>query len=279
MTILITGSRGKVATSLIPLLRERGLDVRAASASPDKLSLPDGVQRVVCDLDDPATFPAALAGVESVFLYASPKHIEAFLAEAEAAGVRHIVLLSSSSVIEPDADTNAIAAMHSAVERGLEHSGIPSTVLQPGGFAGNALGWAWAVKATGAVDHPFPGAQSAVIHEADIADAAVAVLTRPELRGRAYHLTGPASLSVTEQVAILAEAAGRPLTVNAVSAEAWKASTAEFMPPAVAEALLGYFASHNGLPDAVTNTVEELTGHPARTFESWARENADAFRP
>ncbi|MEU6055552.1 NAD(P)H-binding protein [Streptomyces xanthochromogenes] len=279
MTILITGSRGKVATTLIPLLRERGFDVRAASASPDKLSLPDGVERVVCDLDDPATFPAALAGVESVFLYANPQHIEAFLAEAKTAGVRHIVLLSSSSVIEPGADTNAIAAMHSAVERGLERSGIPSTFLQPGGFAGNALGWAWTAKSTGTVDHPFPGARSSLIHEADIADAALAVLTRPELRGHAYHLTGPASLSVTEQVAILAEAAGRPLTVNAVSAEAWKESTAEFMPPAIADALLGYFASHDGLPDAVTSTVEELTGHPARTFASWARENADAFRP
>ena len=119
MTVLITGSRGKVATTLIPLLRERGIAVRAASASPDKLTLPDGVERVVLDLDDPATFPAALAGVESVFLYANPKHIEAFLAEAKAAGVQHVALLSSSSVLDTDADTNAIAAMHLAVERGL----------------------------------------------------------------------------------------------------------------------------------------------------------------
>ncbi|MFG2723443.1 NAD(P)H-binding protein [Streptomyces sp. NPDC048416] len=279
MTILITGSRGKVATNLIPLLREHGLAVRAASASPDKLTVPDGVERAVCDLDDPATFPAALAGVESVFLYANPQHIEAFLADAKAAGVQHVALLSSSSVFEPGADTNAIAAMHSAVERGLTCSGIPSTFLQPGGFAGNALGWSWAAKSTGTVDHPCPGAQSAVIHEADIADAALAVLTRPELRGHAYHLTGPASLSVTEQVAILAEATGRPLTVNTVSGEAWKESMAEFMPASIADALLSYFTSHEGHPDAVTGTVEELTGHPARTFASWARENADAFRP
>ncbi|AYG81238.1 NAD(P)H azoreductase [Streptomyces hundungensis] len=279
MTVLITGSRGKVATTLIALLRERGLGVRAASASPDKLSLPDGVDRVVCDLDDPATFPAALAGVESVFLYANPQHIDAFLAEAKAAGVQHIVLLSSSSVLEPDADTNAIAAMHRAVEQALERSGILSTFLRPGGFAGNALGWSWGAKSTGTVDHPFPGAQAATIHEADIADAALAALTRPEPRGRAHHLTGPVSLSIAEQVAILAEASGRPLTVNAVSAAAWKESMAEFLPSEVADALLGYFAAYDGHPDTVTTVVEELTGHPARTFESWARENADAFRP
>ncbi|MFE9406687.1 NAD(P)H-binding protein [Streptomyces sp. NPDC006530] len=279
MTVLITGSRGKVATTLIPLLRERGLAVRAASASPDKLTLPDGVDRVVCDLDDPATFPAALAGVESVFLYANPQHIEAFLAEAKAVGVQHIALLSSSAVLEPGADTNAIATMHHAVEQALERSGIPSTFLRPGGFAGNALGWSWGAKSTGAVDHPLPGAQAALIHEADIADAALAVLTRPELRGGAHHLTGPVSLSVTEQVAILAEASGRPLTVNAVDGAAWKESMAEFMPPEFADTLLRYFAAHDGHPDTVTTAVEELTGHPARTFESWARENADAFRP
>ncbi|MFF4187877.1 NAD(P)H-binding protein [Streptomyces sp. NPDC001691] len=279
MTVLITGSRGKVAAALIPLLPQHGVAVRAASASPDKLSLPEGVERVVCDLDDPATFPAALAGVESVFLYANPKHIEAFLSEAKAAGVQHIVLLSSSSVLAPDADTNAIAAMHRAVERGLESSGIQSTFLQPGGFAGNTLGWAWAIKSTGTVDLPYPETQSSPIHEADIAEAALAVLTRPELRGRAYHLTGPASLSAAEQVAILAEVIGRPLTVNAVSGQAWKESTAEFMPPAIADALLSYFASSDGRPDSVTPVVEELTGHPARTFEDWARENADAFRP
>ncbi|GAA2468999.1 NAD(P)H-binding protein [Streptomyces mauvecolor] len=279
MTVLITGSRGKVAATLIPLLRERGLAVRAASASPDKLTLPDGVERVVLDLDDPATFPAALAGVESVFLYANPKHIEAFLAEAKAAGVQHIALLSSSSVLDPDADTNAIAAMHLAVERGLERSGIQSTFLQPGAFAGNALGWAWAAKSSGSVDLPYPEAQTSPIHEADIAEAAFAVLTRPELRGRAYHLTGPASLSAAEQVAVVAEATGRPISVNAVSGAAWKESMADFIPPTVADALLGYFAAHQGRPDAVTTAVEELTGHPARTFAAWAGENADAFRP
>ncbi|MFI6687521.1 NAD(P)H-binding protein [Streptomyces sp. NPDC050485] len=279
MTVLITGSRGKVATTLIPLLRERGLSVRAASASPDKLTLPDGVDRVVCDLDEPATFPAALAGVKSVFLYANPKHIEAFLAAAKAAGVQHIVLLSSSSVLQPDADTNAIAAMHSGVERALETSAIESTFLRPGAFAGNALGWSWAIKSTSTVDLPYPEAQSSPIHEADIAEAALAVLTTPELRGRAYHLTGPASHSAAEQVAALAEAAGRPITVNTVTGEAWKESMAEYIPPSVADSLLSYFAASEGRPDTVTTAVEELTGHPARTFAAWAGENADAFRP
>ncbi|MGW3623922.1 hypothetical protein [Streptomyces sp. NPDC000880] len=50
-----------------------------------------------CALDDSATFPAALDSVTSVFLYAEASQIGAFLDEAGAAGVEHIVLLSSSS--------------------------------------------------------------------------------------------------------------------------------------------------------------------------------------
>ena len=31
-------------------------------------------------------------------------------------------------------------------------------------------------------------------------------------------------------------------------------------------------------PEVVLDTVERLTGHPARPFGQWAREHADAFR-
>lgn len=125
MTTLVTGSRGKVGAALIQLLHDRGAPVRAASAAPEKLELPAGVEAVKLDLKDPATFPAALTGVTSVFLYAEPSHIDAFLQQAEAAGVQHLVLLSSSSVLAPGAADNAIAASHLAVEQALAASPSP----------------------------------------------------------------------------------------------------------------------------------------------------------
>ncbi|WP_128376031.1 NAD-dependent epimerase/dehydratase family protein [Streptomyces cavernae] len=66
MSILVTGSRGAVARNLMALLRERGLEVRQASSNP---ATPE---TLMCDLTDPATFPAALKGATSVFLYAEP---------------------------------------------------------------------------------------------------------------------------------------------------------------------------------------------------------------
>ncbi|MEV0294009.1 NAD(P)H-binding protein [Nocardia sp. NPDC050710] len=138
--ILLTGGRGAVATTLLGLLRADQLDARVGSARPEGLELPADVPTVACDLTDPATFPAALAGVTSVFLYAEPAHIAEFVTTAAQAGVQHIVLLSSSSVLDPDAATNPVAKSHLAAERGLADAPMTVSVLRPGAFASNARG-------------------------------------------------------------------------------------------------------------------------------------------
>lgn len=278
MTVLVTGSRGRVGSALVDLLRTNGVAVRAASAAPEKLETPSGVHTVRCDLGKPETFAAALDSATAVFLYAEPTHVDAFTAAATAAGVAHIVLLSSSSVLAPDAADNPIGSSHLAVEQALTATeGLTATLLRPGAFAANALQWSWAVRSGGAVDLPYPFSHADPIHEADIAEAALAVLTTPRLQGAAYELTGPESLTFSEQIEFLGRAAGRHITVNAVSREAWKASMAEHIPAAFADTLLDYWARSHGSPVPLTRTVEELTGHPARTFDVWAREHAEAF--
>ncbi|WP_405913020.1 NAD(P)H-binding protein [Streptomyces sp. NBC_00963] len=277
MTVLVTGSRGKVGSALIPLLHGKGVDVRAASAAPGRLSLPDGVAAVRCDLHDPATFPAALDGADAVFLYAEPSQIGAFVQQAETAGVQHIVLLSSSSVLGPEASESAIAATHLAVEQALAASPIETTFLRPGAFAGNALQWKWALQSAGTIDLPCPGSYSDPIHERDIAESAYAALTEPALRGQAYHLTGPQSLTFTEQIAALEAATGRAIPFRRVAPDAWKESVSPYLPAAAADSLLHYWATSDGVPTTVTDQVEILTGHPARTFATWAAENAAAF--
>ncbi|MGW2017999.1 NmrA family NAD(P)-binding protein [Streptomyces sp. NPDC001927] len=301
MTVLVTGSRGRVASTLLGLLHSAGIKVRAASKNPADLSPPGGtdtesdsdiaaipgsghgIETVRCDLSDPADFDAALDGVDSVFLYAEPSHIETFLARASAAGVRHIALLSSSSVLAPEAAENPIAASHLAVERALEAAAargdVEATHLQPGAFATNALQWSWAIRAGHPVELPYPGSYGDPIHERDVAEAAFAVLTEPRLRGSSYLLTGPESLTFTEQLAILAEATGRPAPHTPITPEQWKASTSAHIPESFADALLSYWASYDGRPVPLSRTVEELTGHPARTFAQWAAEHAEAFRP
>ncbi|MFD9033750.1 NAD(P)H-binding protein [Streptomyces sp. NPDC059567] len=283
MTVLVTGCRGRVGSALLDLLHAAGIKARAASKNPADLSPPDGIDTVRCDLSDPRDFETALDGVDSVFLYAEPAHIDAFVSQARAAGVRHIALLSSSSVLAPDAADNPIAASHLAVERALAAAAadgaFEATHIQPGAFATNALQWSWAIKSGRAVELPYPGSHSDPIHERDVAEAAFAVLTRPALHGSSYLLTGPESLDFTEQLTILAEVTGRAATTAAVTPERWKESVAGYIPERFADALLSYWSSHDGRPVTLTRTVEELTGHPTRTFTEWTTDHADAFRP
>ncbi|MFI1718041.1 NAD(P)H-binding protein [Streptomyces litmocidini] len=283
MTVLVTGSRGRVAATLLGLLDAAGVRARAGSKNPADLAPPPGVDTVRCDLTDPATFDTALKGVEAVFLYAEAAHVGTFADRARAAGVEHVVLLSSSSVLAPDAEENAVAASHLAVERALsaaaETGAFEATHLRPGAFATNALQWARSIKDGHGPALPYPHAYGDPIHERDVAEAAFAVLTEPRLRGSSYVLTGPESLDFTDQLAILAEVTGRPAPYTTVTPEEWKNSVAGFVPEPFADALLSYWSSHDGRPTPLTRTVETLTGHEPRTFTTWAKDHADAFRP
>jgi uncharacterized protein YbjT (DUF2867 family) len=268
--ILVTGGRGAVATCLQTLLREHDLAVRVASNAPDA--------QVRLNLTDPATFPAALAGVTSVFLYAEAKHIDEFIAEAVAAGVQHIVLLSSSSVLSPDADNDMLAKSHLDVEKALLASPIQTTVLRPGSFAANAGGWAWAIKSRRPVSLPYPGAYTDPIHEQDVAEAAFAALTDPRHRGGRFTLTGPEAMTFIEQLEVLMRVTGLDIDIQPVTRDQWKAEMAEYIPGPYAEALLNFWESTDGRPLALTSAVEELTGHPARSFTVWATDHATDFK-
>ena len=280
MTVLITGARGRIARALTGLLHDAGHDVRAGSRDPATLDLPPGVPAVPLSLADPAHFGPALDGVTSVFLYAEPSHIEEFGAAAQAAGVEHVVLLSSSSVTpEPAAEQSPLGRHHAVVEEALAAAGPALTVLRPGSFATNALYWARSIAARGAVRLPVPEAHTDPVHEADLAEAAFAVLTRDDLRGGVHHLTGPESLSFTEQLAVLARASGRPIRAEAIGHAEWKAEAGGYMPEEYADALLAFWRERDGVPVPVTGEVARLTGRSPRPFATWAADHASAFRP
>ncbi|WP_030671759.1 SDR family oxidoreductase [Streptomyces sp. NRRL B-1347] len=274
---LITGGRGAVATHLTTLLHRDGLPVRVGSARPEDLTPPAGVGTVRLDLTDPTTFPGALDGVTTVFLYAAPDHASDFAAEAHRAGVTHVVLLSSSSVLGPDAADDPLAKSHLDVEQALLASPLATTILRPGSFASNAGAWAWPVKAGQPVSLPYPHAHNDAIHERDVAEAAHAAATDPRHRGGRFTLTGPASVTFAEQIEQLAAVIGRPIPVRHASREEWKQEMADHIPAAYADTLLDWWESHDGKPVPLTTAVEHLTGHPARPFTTWATDHATEF--
>jgi uncharacterized protein YbjT (DUF2867 family) len=277
MTTLVTGARGKIGQAVIGSLHAAGHAVRAASAEPAELTVPAGVDVVELALDRPETFQAALLGVRQVFLYPEPAGIHELVKAAEAAGVEHVVLLSSSSVLGPDAEQDPLASHSLRVERALTDSELTCTFLRPDAFASNSLGWAWFVGNAMPVQLAYPDARIAAIHPEDIADVAVAALTGDELTGRAVTLTGTESLSFREQLAVIAEATGRAIPVEQITRAEAEQQMSGFMPAPMVGSLLDLWAAADGVPAAIADTTDSLLGRPARTFRQWATENAGAF--
>ncbi|MER7504519.1 hypothetical protein AB0L05_38820 [Nonomuraea pusilla] len=95
--------------------------------------------------------------------------------------------------------------------------------------------------------------------------------------GGPYTLTGPESLTFAEQIEILGRVLGREIPIRRIGREEWKAENAAHIPERYADALLDWWESCDGRPAQLTGAVEELTGHPARTFATWAADHAAAF--
>ena len=277
MTILVTGARGHVGRAVLDLLVAAGQDVRASSRDASALDVPEGVAKVSADLEKPETLEAALDGIESVFLYAQRQGVDGFVKAAEAAGVRHVVLLSSEATLDPGAGTSQIAALHHAVEDALKAASFGETLLNPGSFAVNTLGWLPDI-AEGFVRTAYPDARIGSIDERDIAAVAARVLIDGSHVGEALPLSGPTAITFREQAEVLSDVLGRPLTVEELTPEqATERMVAYGWPPEVSVEILRFWERAIREPAQVTDVVREVTGTAPRTYREWARDHRAAF--
>jgi uncharacterized protein YbjT (DUF2867 family) len=97
--------------------------------------------------------------------------------------------------------------------------------------------------------------------------------------GAEYVLTGPQSLSQSEQIATIGSAIGRALRLEEISPADARSELLTLMPAVVVNMLLDAWAAAIGQPAFVTSTVAEVTGAPARPFRDWAADHAAEFRP
>lgn len=277
MTTLVIGARGSVGRQVLDQLLALGEPVRASARDPHKADLPADVPVVAADLTRPATLPAALDGVRKVFVYATAAGMADFAAAARTAGVEHVVVLSSGSVLLPYAHGNAIAEEHRTMEAVLAASGLHWTPVRPLVLANNALTWAYSIRAEGVVRLLHPEAATAPIHEHDVAAAVVTALTgRPEA-GVSDLLTGGELMSQRRQVELIGEAAQRRVRVEELTEAQARREFERFGSPAAAASVVQFIvaATRGGSP--ATGTARRVLGRPPLPFARWAADHTAAF--
>jgi len=279
--ILVTGATGNIGREVVTQLQATACRIRAVSRSPQSATLPRDVEVVRGDLSAPETLDECLQGVDAVFLvWVAPLAAAPAAVERIASRAGRIVLLTSPHrTAHPFfQQPNALRAVHAGVEQLVETSGVRWTFLRPGAFALNCVNW-WAPQIIkGDVVRWFhANAATAPIHERDIAAVAVRALCEDGHDGKQYVLTGPASLTQREQVRTIGDVIGRRLSFDELSPESARREMATMMPGSIADMLLSAYGAAVDRPAFVTDTVADVTGTPARSFQRWAVDHAADF--
>jgi uncharacterized protein YbjT (DUF2867 family) len=269
---LILGGSGRTGSLVARHLAGHGIPARTASRHGSD---------VFFDWDDPAAYPDALAGTDRVYLvtpalrvrYAA--RVAEFLDQAEAAGQRHVTLLSTYNGDRAPREID-IAAVEAdlASREAFTHSILrPAWVMQ--NFTDDHL-----PLINGTLIVPSGGGAEAFVDAADIAAIAAETLLRPDAHaGARYALTGPQAIMFGDVAATIAAVSGRPVAYQDVDQETWITQAIAAGVPAgyapMLRWLTGAIIAGNGSTPA--DDIQAILGRPATSFKAFAQRNAAAW--
>jgi uncharacterized protein YbjT (DUF2867 family) len=280
--VLVTGATGNTGEAVVDALVRRDVPVRAmVRTEADRGKLPDGVQAVIADFDDPASIAAALAGVGRAYLVTpsserAEEQQRRFASLAAKGGTRQLVVLSQLSADEHS--PVRFLRYHAAVEQHVRGLGIPYTFLRPNLFFQGLLAFARPIAAEGRFYAPIGDARVSAVDVRDIGTVAAVTLTEPGHESATYTLTGPAAITHAQIAEALTGALGRQVTFVDVTPSAFAGSLRGILPPWQVDGLLEDYAHYRrGEAAAVSSAITEITGTPPRDVTRFAREYAPAF--
>jgi uncharacterized protein YbjT (DUF2867 family) len=252
-------------------------DLRKAEAN----SLPH-VEFVQGDFDDAESMRRVCSGVDRAFLLTnSTERAEeqqiAFVRVAQQSGVRHIVKLSQLHA-DPSSPQRFLR-YHGVVEAAIQAAGLTFTFLRPNLYMQGLLNFQQSIQQKSAFFAPAADARISAVDVRDLADVAVAALTKTEHDNKIYSLTGPDALTFAEMAQKLSRAVGRTITFVDVPPESMRAAFAGLgFPPWQADGLIEEFAMYRrGEATTVEPGVGEALDRPARSFDEFARDYAPVF--
>jgi uncharacterized protein YbjT (DUF2867 family) len=220
-----------------------------------------------------------MRGASSVILVspATPTQELNAVDSAVRAGVNHIVKITSkASADSPIARRRA----QTEIEAELIASGLSYTLLRNNVYMQNFLMLAPAIAKTSSFGANTGDGHAGLIDTRDVAAVAAEIATNPAPhKDKTYWPTGPESLSYPDAAAILSRVLDRPIGFHPLTDDKQTQAMVNVGVPehiaqmnAQALALLA-----QGDSDWVTNDVPTILRRPARNFEQFATDHAQAF--
>ena len=284
MKILVTGASGNVGSFVIKELIKMGEEVIAAGTDIIKLKarFGDKIEAVHLDLTKQQTFDKALKGVDRIFLMrpphlGKPEDLFPFIDAAQKHNIKLIAFLSLMGV-----ENNTIPPHHK-IEKYIEKKGIPFAHIRPGFFMQNISGiHSNEIKAQGKIFVPAGKSKTSFIDTADIGLAVATVLHEAEkYKNTAHTITGPEALDYYQVANILSKVTGRKIIYDKpgfLNYRSYYINNRGLDKKYVNVTVALYFMTRMGTAKDVTDDFYKLTGKQPRTFETFAKENVDAFK-
>jgi uncharacterized protein YbjT (DUF2867 family) len=295
---LITGAGGGVAgisPQVVARLLGRGKTVRAMVHHDDSRAdalRAQGAEVIAGDLTNPVDVFAAMSGVTRMFfnMSVSPDYLQATtvvcVAARELNNLEVLVNMSQMTVSQMTATSTEESKqqrLHWLAEHVINWSGVPAVHIRPTVLLDNpffAVLAARSIRETGQLSLPFGAGHTSPVASSDVADVVTAVLAAPKDHlGAIYELTGPTTLSVDELAEQYSQALGRPVTAVRPSYDEWLHELGEIgLPPHVQQHIATMARLHGeDRYNRSTDTVEEITGHPAQTVRQYVERHRDLF--
>jgi NAD(P)H dehydrogenase (quinone) len=265
--VAVTGATGRIGGAVARALAAEGVPLRLVVRDPSRAPRLPGAQVAQASYDNGPAVLEALHGVDVAFMVSGAEaenrlaqHMT-FVAGASAAGVRHLVYLSFVGG-GPEASWSLVRE-HFATEQRIREGSWSWTFLRDNLYADFLP---MMVGDDDVLRGPAGSGRAAMVAQADVAAAAVAVLRDPAPHaGATYDLTGPEAVSLKEAADLLSEARGRPVRyVEETVEEAYASRAVYAAPPWQVDAWVGtYLAIADGSLETVSGDVEALTGRPS----------------
>ncbi|WP_243318428.1 SDR family oxidoreductase [Geothrix paludis] len=269
--LVVTGATGQLGRLVLQSLLKQvpAGQLVAAVRSPEKAQdlAALGIQVRRADYGRPETLLEAFRGAEKVLLISSSELGQRFTqhrAAIDAAKAAGVPFLAYTSLLRADTSPLPVGLEHRQTEDYLKASGLPFALLRNGWYTENYMASIPPALQHGVFLGSAGEGKIASAARADYAEAAAAILLKPDQAGRVYELAGDSAYTLADLAAEVARQAGKPVAYqNLPEAEFMAILTGAGLPEPIARLLAesDTGAAKGGLFDD-SRTLSRLIGRP-----------------